>query len=182
MHTHTQSFYGPLFGTTWVSHTRKKHSPTQTYPDHQPSFISFLRLLRSITSSLFNLCASQSFWTTSPIFTGFQCPLWLVSFLLLVLTNPAFYDFSSFFSAAATSSISDAICLFFFNSGRYPLIPFIFFIHQFRVLFLRVFNPFFVYNLIAWCCFQTVWRCYILSFFYHLLCCLKNFILLLTII
>ena len=26
----------------------KEHSPTYTYPDHQPSFISFLHLLRSI--------------------------------------------------------------------------------------------------------------------------------------
>jgi len=35
--------------------TRRKHSHTHTYPDHQSSFISFLCLLRSIASSLFNL-------------------------------------------------------------------------------------------------------------------------------
>jgi len=54
--------YGPLSGTTEVSQYQKKHSPTCTYPDHQLSFISFLHLLRSIASSLFNL---QSFCTTS---------------------------------------------------------------------------------------------------------------------
>jgi len=35
-----------------VSQYQKKHSPIRTYPDHQPSFISFLHLLRSIASSL----------------------------------------------------------------------------------------------------------------------------------
>ena len=43
---------------------RKKHSPTHTYPN-QSSFIGFLHLLCSIASSLFNLCASQFFRTTS---------------------------------------------------------------------------------------------------------------------
>jgi len=47
---------------------------TYTYPDHQPSFISFLNLLWFIASSLFNLCGWQSFlhhlspgpvWSTS---------------------------------------------------------------------------------------------------------------------
>ena len=47
-----QLFYGPLSGTTRVSRYQKKHSPTHTYPDHQPSFISFFHLLRSIASSL----------------------------------------------------------------------------------------------------------------------------------
>jgi len=32
-----QTFYGSLSGTTWVSWYQKKHSPTYTYPDHQPS-------------------------------------------------------------------------------------------------------------------------------------------------
>jgi len=36
----TAPFYGPLSGSTWVSQYQKKHSPTHTYPDHQPSFIS----------------------------------------------------------------------------------------------------------------------------------------------
>ena len=40
--------------TAW-SQNRKKHSSTHTHPDHQPPFISFLHLLRSIASSLFNL-------------------------------------------------------------------------------------------------------------------------------
>ena len=44
---------------------QKKHSPTDTNPDHQTSFINFLHLLRSIASSLFNLRAWQSFSTIS---------------------------------------------------------------------------------------------------------------------
>ena len=32
-----QPFYGPLSRTTRVSQYQKKHSPTHTYPDHQPS-------------------------------------------------------------------------------------------------------------------------------------------------
>ena len=59
-----QSFYGPLSGTTRVSHYQKKHSPTD-HPDHHPIFISFFRLLRSIASSLFKLRAWQSWCTTS---------------------------------------------------------------------------------------------------------------------
>jgi len=55
----------PLSGTTQVGRYQKKHSPTHTQPDHQKSFISFLHLLWSIVSSLFNLCAWQSFSTTS---------------------------------------------------------------------------------------------------------------------
>jgi len=47
----------------WAS-TRKKHSSTHIYPYQQLSFISFLHLLRSIASSLLNLCAWQSFCTT----------------------------------------------------------------------------------------------------------------------
>jgi len=58
-------FYGPLSGTTRVSRYQKKHSPTHSYPDHQPSFICFLHLLGSVASSLFNLHAWQSFCTIS---------------------------------------------------------------------------------------------------------------------
>jgi len=47
-----QPFYGPLSGTTRVGRYQKKHSPTH-HPDHQPIFISFFHLPRSITSSLF---------------------------------------------------------------------------------------------------------------------------------
>ena len=70
-----QTFYGPLSGTTGVSQYQKKHSPTHIYPDHQPSFISFLHLLRFTASSLFNLCAWQSFCTTS-LQVLFGIPLW----------------------------------------------------------------------------------------------------------
>jgi len=51
--------------TTGVSWYQKKHSPTHTYADRQPSFINFLHLLQSIASSLFNLRAWQYFCTTS---------------------------------------------------------------------------------------------------------------------
>jgi len=57
-------FYGPLSRTTQVSPCQKKHSPAHMYPYYQPSFISFLHLLRSIASSLFNLHAWQVFCTT----------------------------------------------------------------------------------------------------------------------
>jgi len=53
-----------LSGTTWVSQYQKKHSPTH-HPDHHPIFISFFHLPRSIASSVFKLCAWQSFCTTS---------------------------------------------------------------------------------------------------------------------
>ena len=59
-----QSFYGHLSVTTWVNRYQKKHSPTH-HPDHHPIFISFFHLLRPIASSLFKLCAWQSFCTTS---------------------------------------------------------------------------------------------------------------------
>jgi len=59
-----QSFYGPLSGTTRVSRYQKKHSLTN-HPDHHAIFISFFNLPRSIASSLFKLCAWQSFCTTS---------------------------------------------------------------------------------------------------------------------
>jgi len=61
----TSTILQPLSGTTRVSRYQKKHSYTQTYLDHQPSFISFLHLLQSIASSLFTLRAWQSLCTTS---------------------------------------------------------------------------------------------------------------------
>jgi len=48
-----------------VGQYQKKHSPTHTHPGHPTFFINFLHLLRSIASSLFNLRARQSFFTTS---------------------------------------------------------------------------------------------------------------------
>jgi len=65
---HTHNHFTALWilsGITQVSWYQKKHSPTHTSCDHQPSFISFLHLLRYIASSLFNLRAWQSFCTTS---------------------------------------------------------------------------------------------------------------------
>ena len=64
-HTHTQQFNGLWSGTAWVCRYQKKHSPTHNHPDHQTSFINFLHLPRSISSSLFSLSAWQSFSTTS---------------------------------------------------------------------------------------------------------------------
>jgi len=60
-----QLFYSTLSRTIWVSQYQKKHSPTHTYPDHQSTFISFLRLQRSVAPSLFSLHASQFFCTSS---------------------------------------------------------------------------------------------------------------------
>jgi len=61
----TTTIYSPLSETTRVSRYQKKHLPTHTYHDHQPSFISFLHLVWFIASSLFNLHVWQSFCTTS---------------------------------------------------------------------------------------------------------------------
>jgi len=62
----------------WVG-TRKKHSPTHIYPDHQSSLISFLHLLWSLAFSLVNLRAWQSFCTTS-VQVLFGLPLGLAPF------------------------------------------------------------------------------------------------------
>ena len=64
-YTHTQPFNGRLSGSTRLSRYQKKHSPTQTHPHHQTSFINFLHLLRSTASSLLNVRAWQSFSETS---------------------------------------------------------------------------------------------------------------------
>jgi len=50
---YTQPFYTTRY--------QKKHSPTHTYCGHQSSLICFISLLLSMASSLFNLCAWQSF-------------------------------------------------------------------------------------------------------------------------
>jgi len=68
-------FYSPLSGTTRVSRYQKKHSPTHR-PDHDPIFISFFHILRSIASTLFKLRAWQSFCTTS-LYVPFGLPLGL---------------------------------------------------------------------------------------------------------
>jgi len=76
-HIHTHNCFTArwiLSGTTQVSQYKKKHSPTHTYPYHQSSFICFVHLLRSMASSLFNLCAWQSFCTVS-IWAFFGPPL-----------------------------------------------------------------------------------------------------------
>ena len=62
-----------------MSRYQKKHLPTH-HPDHRPIFISFFHLLRSIASSLFKLCARQSFCTTS-FHIVFGLPLGLELFI-----------------------------------------------------------------------------------------------------
>jgi len=64
LHEKTQPFYGPSSETTRVSWYKKKHSHTH-HPGHHQIIIGFFRLLWSIASSLFKLCAWQSFCTTS---------------------------------------------------------------------------------------------------------------------
>jgi len=60
----TATIQWPFVRDTRVSQYLKKHSPTHTYHDHQPSFICFLHLLWSIASSLFYLRAWQSYILT----------------------------------------------------------------------------------------------------------------------
>jgi len=117
----------------------------------------------------------------NPISIEFKYHLWLVSFfLLLSLTSLQHYIFSSF---SMPQQLHWSWCWSFFNPSRYPMIPFILFIHQlFHVLLPWIFNPFLVNNHFTRYSFQTIWPCYILSFFYYLLCYLKNFILMVRII
>jgi len=68
-----------LSGTTRLSQYQKKQSPTYTHRGHQSSLICFLHLLRSMSSSLFNLRAWQSFSTVYvQVFCGL--PLGLAPF------------------------------------------------------------------------------------------------------
>jgi len=62
--THTHNCFTALWilsGTTWMSRYQKKQSPTHTYRGHQSSLICIIQLIRSMASSLFNLCTWQSF-------------------------------------------------------------------------------------------------------------------------
>jgi len=80
-HTHTHNHFTAhwiLSGTTWVIQYQKKHSPTHTYRGHQSSLKCFLHLLRSMASSVFNLCAWQSFSRIHLQFF-FGLPLWTLS-------------------------------------------------------------------------------------------------------
>ena len=77
---HTQPFYSSLdfVQDNPRSQYQKKHSLTHTYRGHQSSLICFLHLLRSMASSLFNLCTWQSFSTVSlQVFFGLPLGLWL---------------------------------------------------------------------------------------------------------
>jgi len=64
IHIHTQLFNGPLSGTTLMSQHQKKHSPTHSRPDHQPSFINFLHVLYVLEYTILH---AQAFPTSSVI-------------------------------------------------------------------------------------------------------------------
>jgi len=70
-HTHTHNHFTAVWilsGTTQMSWYQKKHSPTHTYPGHKSSLNSFLHLLRSMASYLFDLCVTLFFHKLSPCF------------------------------------------------------------------------------------------------------------------
>jgi len=77
-----------LAKTTRVSWYQKKHSPTHTYRGHQSSLVCFLHLLQSTASSLFNLCAWQSFSTISlQVFFGLPLGLAPIHFFTQSLSS-----------------------------------------------------------------------------------------------
>ena len=47
-HTHTRPFNGPLSGTTQMGRYQKKHSPTNTHPEHQTIGVSGWTFLREL--------------------------------------------------------------------------------------------------------------------------------------
>ena len=63
--TTTSLWLSGLSGRIWVRRYQKKHSPTHTCHGYPSSLICFLHLLWCMASSLFNLCAWQSFSTIS---------------------------------------------------------------------------------------------------------------------
>jgi len=73
-HTHNNRFTTLCPGLPGWANTRR-NTPTD-HPDHPPIFISFFCLPRSMASSLFKLCAWQSFCTTS-VHVLFGLPLGL---------------------------------------------------------------------------------------------------------
>jgi len=92
--THTQLFIGLLSETAQVGRYQKKHSPTHTHPDRQTSFINFLHLQRSLSSSLSVYVFDSLFQQPSP------GPLWSSSwsgtlyFILLAFLHPVIVFFS----------------------------------------------------------------------------------------
>ena len=147
LHTHTHThkpFYGPLSVTTWVSQYQKQHSPTRTYPDHQPFFISFLHL-RSIASSLFSLCAWQSLHNLSP------SPFWTgtLHFILhfLTLSLSSFHNSHAHANAHVTILVSAcwSATTFYFLTGHISL-PYNILLHT-QLLYSL---PFFVSDIFIW--------------------------------
>jgi len=92
--THTQLFNSLLSKTTWIGRYQMKQSPRHTLPDHQTSFINF-HLVRSTASSLFSLCACQSFSTTSVrVLFGLSLGSWTLYFILHTFFHPTIIFFS----------------------------------------------------------------------------------------
>jgi len=96
--THTHNHFTALWilsGTTRVSRYQKKHSPTHTYCG-QSSLICFLHLLRSMASSLLNLCAWWSFSTISvQVFFGLPLGLAPSTSYSIHFFNQSLYSFCS---------------------------------------------------------------------------------------
>jgi len=91
----TQLFNSLLSKTTWIGRYQMKQSPRHTLPDHQTSFINFLHLVRSTASSLFSLCACQSFSTTSVrVLFGLSLGSWTLYFILHTFLHPTIIFFS----------------------------------------------------------------------------------------
>ena len=63
--THTQPFNGRVSGTTRVGRYQKKHSPTDTHPNHRTSFIIFLHVLCMIHSILLVQITTLFYATTA---------------------------------------------------------------------------------------------------------------------
>jgi len=76
-----------LFGTSRVSRYQKKHSPAHTYRRRQSSLICFIHLIRSIASSVFNLCTWQSFSAISK-FSLVYLLAWYPPFHTLCISLP----------------------------------------------------------------------------------------------
>ena len=98
----TANIFQPFIRDYLVSRYQKNLSPTHTYPDHQSFFICFLHLPQSIASSLFNLCAWQSFCTTS-----LQ--------VIFGLEPPTSYSIGLHFFFTQSLSFFDNTCLYHHN-------------------------------------------------------------------
>jgi len=107
-----QPFYSPLSGTTQVSWYQEKHSSTHTYPDHQPSFISFLCLLQSKASS--DSLFAQPFSTSSLVY----CLVWNPPLYTPYISSPNYCLLftTSAYTTAACFALVQRLCHLFLVS------------------------------------------------------------------